>query len=168
MAGLFLLVVLLFYVWMDVALYYKLQSNSDSLLVVQEYKEHPPGLNHTTTQKPNDNNHKSQLPLVFDPFNPISVKVMLVDHNNHYLYYPMGSWLDTDILHISDKMPFITPDMISWSHVCVAAVAGRLLSSELLTHRRLGVILFEVRSFLDSLDGLVARSRIRTRAMFQV
>ena len=34
-----LLVVLMYYAWMDVALYYKLQSHSDNLLLTQNYIE---------------------------------------------------------------------------------------------------------------------------------
>ena len=95
----------------------------------------------------------------FDPFNPLSLKLLCLDHANHYVYYPLGSFLDLDVLKISEKLTFITPDMISFSHVMVGALAGKFLSSEMLNQRRIGVLFFEVRSFLDSLDGLVARSR---------
>ena len=44
-------------------------------------------------------------------------------------------------------------------------IIGKLLTSEFLSQRRFGVLLFELRSFLDSLDGLVARSRTKQRAM---
>ena len=49
---------------------------------------------------------------------------IMPDHTNHYIYYPLGSWIDNDILKISEKMTFISPDMVSWSHVLVAAIAG--------------------------------------------
>ena len=35
----FLLVILMYYAWMDVALYYKLQSQPDNLLLTQNYIE---------------------------------------------------------------------------------------------------------------------------------
>ena len=76
--------------------------------------------------------------------------LFLLDHSNHYIYYPLGSWIDSDILHISEKLTFITPDMISLSHVMVAAFGAKFLASELLLHRRLGVLLFELRSFLGN------------------
>ena len=44
-------------------------------------------------------------------------------------------------------------------------LTGKFLTSEVLSSRRLGVLLFEVRSFLDSLDGIVARTRSKQRAM---
>ena len=135
-AAVLLLVLLLFFVWMDVALYYKLQSQTDNLLVAQAYKSDilTKAKSHnstSTTSKNHDLKSQShgeeQQVLAFDPFNPISVKLLLLDHNNHYVYYPLGSWLDLDVLHISDRLTFITPDMISWSHVCVAAIAGTFL-----------------------------------------
>jgi len=156
-----LLVVLMYYAWMDVALYYKLQSQTDNLLLTQNYIEDRSNANIKQRQ-----NTTSTTPIQsFDAFNPISLKLLVLDHSNHYIYYPLGSWIDIDILHISEKLIFITPDMISLSHVMVAAFGAKFLASELLLHRRLGVLLFELRSFLDSLDGLVARTRVRERAM---
>ena len=72
----------------------------------------------------------------FDPFNPMSLKLLMLDHTNHYIYYPLGSWIDVDILHISDRLLFITPDMISWSHVLVAGLAAKFLASEVLFQRK--------------------------------
>ena len=150
-----LLVVLMYYAWMDVALYYKLQSHPENLLLTQNYQEFkiPSKTNQSTTPKITPKME------AFDPFNPLSLKLLMLDHANHYVYYPLGSFLDLDVLKISEKLTFITPDMISFSHVMVGALAGKFLSSEMLNQRRIGVLFFEVRSFLDSLDGLVARSR---------
>ena len=64
-------------------------------------------------------------------------------------------------------MPFITADMISYFHILVAAVASRLLLSDSLTWRRVGILLFDFRSLLDSYDGHVARSRKQETAMIQ-
>jgi len=160
-----LLLTILYFAWMDVALYYKLQSEPGHLLLTQNYLSAKLNqkINHSATQPPPDSS--SDLDLAFDAFNPISLKLLMLDHANHYIYYPLGSWIDKDILQLSNKLTFITPDMISWSHVLVACVAGKLLTSEFLSQRRFGVLLFELRSFLDSLDGLVARSRTKQRAM---
>ena len=53
--------------------------------------------------------------------------------------------LDTTLLHVSDRLAFITPDAISMSHVVVAAMGAKLIVSESLTQRRIGVVLFEIR-----------------------
>ena len=81
----------------------------------------------------------------YDPFAPISVKLLMLDHLNHYIYYPACWWLDTHLLHVSDRLAFITPDAISMSHVVVAAMGAKLIVSESLTQRRIGVVLFEIR-----------------------
>ena len=151
-----LLAIVIYFAWMDVALYYKLQSHPENLLLTQNYQEFKiPSKTNSTTPKIGITPKME----AFDPFNPLSLKLLMLDHANHYVYYPLGSFLDLDVLKISEKLTFITPDMISFSHVMVGALAGKFLSSEMLNQRRIGVLFFEVRSFLDSLDGLVARSR---------
>lgn len=136
------LVVLMYCAWMDVALYYKLQSHPENLLLTQNYAAEKEAKNGATTTVSSDAVSYTQS---FDPFNPISLKLLMLDHLNHYIYYPIGSWLDVDILHISQKLTFITPDMISLSHVMVAGVAAKFVSSEILLQRRIGVLLFELR-----------------------
>lgn len=163
-------VILMYFAWMDVALYYNLQSQHRNLLLTQNYElaKSSSMINRTastsTTSKPKEDMIITTT-TSFDPFNPISIKLLVLDHPNHYIYYPLGSWLDIDVLKLSEKRTFITPDMISWTHVAVAGFASKFLASETLTHRRIGFLLFEMRSFLDSLDGLVARSRSRQKAM---
>jgi len=141
---------------MDLALYYKLQSGRQDLLAVQVYQDQA---NLTASQA-------SQA--YYDPFKPISVKLLMLDHLNHYIYYPACAWLDVNVIHVSDRLTFISPDAISLAHVAVAALGAKTLLSESLTSRRLGVLLFELRSMLDSYDGLVARARSGTKAMAQV
>lgn len=93
---------------------------------------------------------------------------MSLDHLNHYVFYPLCVFADRNILNITDGMPFITPDMISLAHVGVAALAYKLLIFESLTVRRIGVLIFDLRSWLDSYDGYVARSRANQVGMAQV
>ena len=44
-------------------------------------------------------------------------------------------------------------------------ISAKFLTLEHQCYKRFGVLLFELRSFLDSLDGLVARSRANQRAI---
>ena len=79
----------IYFAWMDVALYYKLQSQPQNLLLTQNYDLAKLKLsNKTTTPSP-----KPFMP--FDAFNPISLKLLMLDHANHYVYYPLGKffWL---------------------------------------------------------------------------
>ena len=130
-------VILLYFAWMDVALYYKLQSKTSYLLLTQNYVKAKNDLlklknvnqsivvvEKLTTQKTPSS---SPIDLTsFDAFNPISIKSLMLDHTNHYIYYPLGSWIDKDLLKISESWTYVTPDVISWSHVIVASVAGIL------------------------------------------
>lgn len=61
------------------------------------------------------------------------------------------------------KSDFITPNMISFFHVFVAILSGRLVAFDSLGYRRVGVVLFQVRTFLDDLDGDVARVKRHIR-----
>lgn len=153
------LICLLYFVWMDVGLYYNLNSAPENLLVTQNYRK---------LEESSPNKSQSTDDYYFDPYNPLSVKLLAMDHINHYIHYPLSWWLDVNFLHISDLCPFITPDMISYSHVAVAAFGAKLITSESLMIRRLGVMLFEFRTFLDSYDGYVARRRSHNTAMVQV
>ncbi len=154
--------ILIYFLWMDLALYYKLQSGWEDLLIVQTYEN----LNATSGGVGAVPPSPTKMAF-FDPFNPISVKLLMVDHANHYVYYSACWWLDTHLLHIADKLSFITPDMISMSHVVVAALGARLIVADSINQRRLGVVLFEMRSLLDSYDGMVARARSNTVGMSQ-
>ena len=150
---------LIYFVWMDVGLYYNLYSAPENLLVTQNYRK---------LEESSPNNSTPKDDYYFNPYNPLSVKLLAMDHINHYIHYPLSWWLDVNFLRISDLCPFITPDMISYSHVLVAAFAAKLIISESLVIRRLGVLIFEIRTFLDSYDGYVARRRSHNMAMVQV
>ena len=123
---------LLYFAWMDVALYYKLQSETSYLLLTQNYVKAKNDLlklkiqNRTATDVVEKlTPTPSPIDLTsFDAFNPISIKSLMLDHTNHYIYYPLGSWIDKDLLKISETWTYVTPDVISWSHVLVASVAG--------------------------------------------
>lgn len=67
-----------------------------------------------------------------------------------------------DLLGFS-RSDIITPNMISFFHVFVAILAGRMIASDSLGYRRLGVVLFQIRTFLDDLDGHVARTKKHVR-----
>lgn len=98
------------------------------------------------------------IPCSINPLCYPTVKAMLIDHTNQYVFAPLVSILDMAV-GISENMPYITPNMISYSHVVLALLAGKLVSVDSLPYRRLGVVLFEVRTFMDDLDGHVARAR---------
>ncbi|KAL8589869.1 hypothetical protein ACOMHN_023956 [Nucella lapillus] len=102
---------------------------------------------------------------LFSPFKHLSVKGIMCDHTTQYIIGPSAEYFDA-FSHFSTIFSFITPNMISFFHLFLAAVCCRLVSSETLQTRRLGVLLFEFRSWLDSLDGVVYRSHSNTKGVF--
>ncbi|XP_064292894.1 ceramide phosphoethanolamine synthase [Plodia interpunctella] len=98
------------------------------------------------------------VPCSINPICHPTVKGLMVDHINHYIYAPLCSMLDIG-LKISEKLLFLTPNMISFSHVIIACIGAKLLTCQNLAARRLAIVLFQIRMFLDDLDGHVARER---------
>lgn len=60
-----------------------------------------------------------------------------------------------------EQVPFLTADVVSISHIIVALVAFRFLSSKDFPKRQFGAFLFLFRQFLDELDGSIARKWIQ-------
>lgn len=96
-----------------------------------------------------------------DPLCYVTVKALLLDHTNHYLFAPMATIFD-NVIGFS-RSTFITANMISFFHVFIAILSGRFVASDNLCYRRIGVILFQFRTFLDDLDGHVARQKKNIR-----
>jgi hypothetical protein len=93
----------------------------------------------------------------FNPLCDVTVKSLMLDLTNHYIIAPMAIAFD-DFVGLS-RANIITPNMISFFHLFVAAVSGRMVASDNLGHRRLGIVLFQIRTFLDGLDGYIARTK---------
>uniref|UniRef100_A0A2M4AFX3 Putative ceramide phosphoethanolamine synthase n=1 Tax=Anopheles triannulatus TaxID=58253 RepID=A0A2M4AFX3_9DIPT len=96
-----------------------------------------------------------------NPLCDVTVKAMMLDHTNHYLFAPIATI--TDNVAGFSKGDLVTPNMISFFHVFVAIAAGRMVASDSLGYRRIGVVLFQFRTFLDDLDGHVARAKKNIR-----
>ncbi|XP_046405709.1 ceramide phosphoethanolamine synthase-like [Ischnura elegans] len=131
--------ILIYFFVMDVSLYNRLQSFTFS--------------SNKATESPNGEYHLS-------PISQIAMKTLLLDPPNHYIHVPLAVMF-IEATNFSNVFPSITPNMISVSHVFVAACGMTLVWSDRLAVRQAGVLLFEVRSYLDALDGAVARSRAR-------
>lgn len=106
----------------------------------------------------NGTRYISIVPCDYDPLCTVTVKGLMLDHPNHFLLSPLAAIMD-DLLHISSSWTWVTPNSISYFHILVAVLAGKCVSSDSLSYRRLGVILFQARTWLDDLDGHVARKR---------
>lgn len=96
----------------------------------------------------------------FNPLCTVTVKGLMLDHPNHFLLSPLAAIMD-DLLQISSSWIWVTPNAISCFHIFIAVAAGKCVSSDSLSYRRLGVIVFQARTWLDDLDGHVARKRAK-------
>ncbi|XP_034104762.1 ceramide phosphoethanolamine synthase [Drosophila nasuta] len=171
---LFLLII--FYIFMDIELYLRVHNYA----IDRNYHTNDSTAIFTTSSEPSnspsDPSKTLKLPTVakepsyeettwiscdINPLCHITVKAILLDHTNHYVFAPLATIFD-NVVEIS-RSTFITPNMISFFHVGVACVSGKLVSSDSLGYRRLGVLLFQIRTFLDDLDGHVARVRKHIR-----
>lgn len=134
-------VLLAFFVAMDIHLYFALQ---DTTLV---------------NAKPPEDGH-------FSPFQPLTVKLLMTDPFNHYILTTSAEYFD-EITRFSKVFFFITPNMISFTHLTIAFISAKLVSSENISTRRYGVLLYQFRSWLDDLDGVVYRSHTKTKGKYQ-
>ncbi|XP_045781181.1 ceramide phosphoethanolamine synthase [Maniola jurtina] len=98
------------------------------------------------------------IPCNINPLCHPTVKALMIDHINHYIYGPLCAILDIG-LGISERMLFLTPNMISFFHVFIACLGAKFLTCQSLVARRFAIVLFQIRMFLDDLDGHVARER---------
>ncbi|KAI9583619.1 hypothetical protein GQX74_005367 [Glossina fuscipes] len=181
---LFLLII--FYLYMDVQLYLRIQNyplernyhfiTNTSQSIKDTAHSSSPSVNAGATASSSSAALATDLPLQKTPvtyesqtwlsctLNPlchVTVKAILLDHTNHYLFAPLATIFD-NVLGLS-RSSYITANMISFFHVGVACIAGRLVASDSLGYRRLGAVMFEFRTFLDDVDGHVARAKKNIR-----
>jgi len=142
--GIFLVILLLVYFSiMDVFLYMRF-ANTD---IVKD----------SLPSQPND---------TYSPFTHLSVKAMMNDHTSQYIVTPSAEYFDY-YTGFSKVFSSITPNMISFCHLFLGFLSGKWSASENLQDRRIGIAIFQVRTWLDSFDGVVFRSRSNTRLQFQ-
>ncbi|XP_065661730.1 ceramide phosphoethanolamine synthase [Hydra vulgaris] len=90
-------------------------------------------------------------------FPSISIKLRMQDHFAHYVYLPFCQWVE-DTFKIS-KVPGITPNVITAVHFTLAFCAARVLAYPEVFFSKLAAIIFEVRTMLDTMDGVVYRAQ---------
>ena len=73
----------------------------------------------------------------------------------HYIDTPLAFWT---VAYTKVAVVF-SANAVSILGVAFAAAAARMFVSDSLKIRQLGVVMFKVRDYLDSLDGCVARAR---------
>jgi hypothetical protein len=67
------------------------------------------------------------------------------------------------VFHLTTYFPLISANSISFTHCLLSLISIKFFSSESLSRRQIGVLIFEFRSFLDCLDGVVFRAHSKTQ-----
>lgn len=91
----------------------------------------------------------------------ISIKKLMVGQMSFYIRTPLAYFLE-DYFSISVNLPWLTANLISFTHVLLSLISVRYLAdAESLEHRQFGCVLFHLRNFLDSLDGVIYRAHAK-------
>lgn len=143
---------IIFYIYLDIHLYLRIQHYPIDRNVHQTNATSVPEVKYSDV---------TWIQCHVNPLCDVTVKSLMLDHTNHYIFAPLAVIFD-DLTGIS-RHESITPNAISFFHVFVALVSGRLVASDSVSLRRFGVVLFQVRTFLDDLDGHVARVKRHIR-----
>ena len=156
-----LILLILFYIYLDVNLYLRIQNYpiERSVHINTSYSLTLPSSTETVSVV--NYSDVTWINCHINPLCDVTVKALMLDHTNHYIFAPMATLFD-DLVGFS-KHDVITPNMISFFHVFVAIISGRMIASDSLSLRRIGVVFFQIRTFLDDLDGHVARAKRHIR-----
>lgn len=91
----------------------------------------------------------------------------MIDHVNLYIFHPL-TVIFVEYTRLLYIFPWITANHVSYMGVVFALIAARLILSDSLAIRRIGVLAFFGRQFMDDLDGYIARCRLGIDAKKQV
>lgn len=158
------LILIIYFGWMDIALFVNLQRWSPPPIEQKLTTLNPNNLTHNVNDNHKTKTYNHQDP--FSVFKPLSVKLIMVDHVTHYVHDILARFL-ADNLHITRLFPWITANFVSFSGLFVALIGCKLTLSDKLFYRQIGALLFEARNLADSLDGVVSRSRKRDEILLK-
>lgn len=159
-------------IWMDACLYFQIQCIPDD-----DYYDHKQIHANTITNSSSYSNSSSNTRQTLNSttnkqhgissvmnkfsyaFQGMSVKLMMTDPVDNYLLAPLSEAF-ADMVNFKDNLWFITPNMVSYAGVISALVAAKLVTINSSTAHKLSYLMFQLRTWLDDLDGAVARSRL--------
>lgn len=154
---------------MDACLYFQIQCipdddyyNHKTIPVTansSSYSNSTSGTNKDALHQPKKHGISSVMNKFSFAFQGMSVKLMMTDPVDNYLLAPLSEAF-ADMVNFKDNLWFITPNMVSYAGVISALVAAKLVSYNSSTLHKLSYLMFQLRTWLDDLDGAVARSRL--------
>lgn len=153
-------------IWMDACLYFSIQAidEEDQKLMSNISTNYTPNheqmnFNQHQQTRQHHGNKNSFMHKFSYAFQGMSVKLMMTDPVDNYLLAPLSEAF-VDMINFKDNFWFITPNMISYAGVVSALIAAKLVSYDSSTLHKLSYVMFQVRTWLDDLDGAVARARL--------
>jgi hypothetical protein len=93
----------------------------------------------------------------YSPFRPLPVKKIMMADATHYIRSPLAELTELK-LHFSEIFPFMSANTISVLHCILSILCVRFFISDSLFTRQIGVVIFQFRNYLDSLDGVIYRA----------
>ncbi|KAG8187382.1 hypothetical protein JTE90_016928 [Oedothorax gibbosus] len=135
---------LLYFLWMDIALFYHVNNRTSATPSLQP----PSG---TTTP--------FSVPQLISPFTGLSVKMMMMDPVNNYIFTPAAQVFN-EVSRFTHVFFFVTPNMVSFIGILFAFGAAKCVCLDERIYHWAAIFLFQMRTFCDALDGIVARSRL--------
>lgn len=148
-------------IWMDTCLYFSIQAinnEGDKLMANKSEFNHSNQESFHDYQNHYDNKYSFMNKFSY-AFQGMSVKLMMTDPVDNYLLAPLSEAF-VDMVNFKDNFWFITPNIISYAGVVSALIAAKLVSYDSSTLHKLSYVMFQVRTWLDDLDGAVARTRL--------
>ncbi|XP_054717657.1 ceramide phosphoethanolamine synthase-like [Uloborus diversus] len=136
---------LFYFLWMDVALFYHVH-------------EQRPRTTPSSDATPPSSSIPSATQLI-SPFTGLSVKMMMMDPVNNYIFTP-AAHIFNEVTNFSHVFYFVTPNMVSFLGLMFALGAGKCMAMDSRPFHLLALFLFQMRTFFDALDGIVARTRM--------
>ncbi|CAF1300334.1 unnamed protein product [Adineta steineri] len=138
---------------MDVILYFKIRSRKQLDLNIST-------INHTNLNFYDQKS--SQISNDIHIFSSLPIKKIMVGQATQFVRSPLAECIESK-LHFTYYLPMISANSVSFFHCFLSLISIKFLSSESLHRRQIGVVIFQFRTFLDCLDGVVFRAHSKNQ-----
>lgn len=90
----------------------------------------------------------------------LPIKKLMVGHASYYIRTPLAYFIE-DYFNISKRFPWLTANVISFTHVMLSLISVKFLINDCLQWRQFGVILFQVFFFVrKKLNNIITPTRL--------
>ncbi|KAI3389565.1 hypothetical protein SNEBB_009855 [Seison nebaliae] len=93
-------------------------------------------------------------------FHPLSIKRLMVAEMTQFVRSP-ASEIFEDVTHFARAFPWITPNYVSFFGCILSVIVLRMMSTTSFCIQQMAVILYQLRNYMDSYDGVVFRTHMK-------